>query len=223
MIQARRRGKLGCKIYAIICITDYCIYFDIKKEEKSYTAGRNFVAWVVQWWNLIPTCRIFLHVIRSTHTLNWVEIENWDKFFLSIWFFVDWIIFFSQLYLKWFQRVCEMKYLCTMKSKYLKSLKQLTSIEGRKIKKKSRPKHLWNQLNQFHENIFAWPNSIFCHLNMAKNQCLNWGKSLKLPKMQFHEEKKIWFHEFFFCLDFFIFCGPLCSILILQVWLWEWF
>ena len=35
---------------------------------------------------------------------------------------------------------------------------------------------------------------------MAKNQFLNWGKSLKLPNMQFHEKNFfwfIWFHEFF--------------------------
>ena len=45
---------------------------------------------------------------------------------------------------------------------------------------------------------------------MANNQYLNWGKSLKLPKMQFRE-KKIYLFDFtcFFCLDFFKFSGPL--------------
>ena len=44
---------------------------------------------------------------------------------------------------------------------------------------------------------------FFAISKMAKNQFLKLGKSLKLPKMQFHEKNSwfIWFHEFF-CLDF---------------------
>ena len=44
---------------------------------------------------------------------------------------------------------------------------------------KSRSKNSWNQINQFDEILFL-PNSIFCNFK-------NGEKSLKLPKMQFHE------------------------------------
>ena len=46
---------------------------------------------------------------------------------------------------------------------------------------------------------------------MAKIQFLNWGKSLKVPKQQFHEEQKIDLGDFtgFFHLDFIKFSGPL--------------
>ena len=55
--------------------------------------------------------------------------------------------------------------------------------------------------NQFHD-IFFYQNPFFASSKMAKNQFLNWGKSLK---MQFHEKIFlniswnwfIWFHEFF--------------------------
>ena len=45
---------------------------------------------------------------------------------------------------------------------------------------------------------------------MTKNQFLNWEKVWKLPKLQFQEQYFwiiIWFHKFFFCLDFFNFSG----------------
>ena len=46
---------------------------------------------------------------------------------------------------------------------------------------------------------------FFAISNMAKNQFLNWGKSLKRPKMQFHEEEKddlFDFTSFFFVWTF---------------------
>ena len=43
---------------------------------------------------------------------------------------------------------------------------------------------------------------------MAKNQFLNWGKSLKLPEMQFHGKIDL-FDFTSFSLDFFKFSGPL--------------
>ena len=50
---------------------------------------------------------------------------------------------------------------------------------------------------------------FFAISKMAQNQFLNWGKSLKQPKMQFHEKNGfISIHEFF-GLDFFKFSGPL--------------
>ena len=59
---------------------------------------------------------------------------------------------------------------------------------------------------------FFLPKSIFCNFKNGRNQFLNWGKSSKLPKMQFHKKKCfIWFHEFF-CLESFKFSGPLWNI-----------
>ena len=53
------------------------------------------------------------------------------------------------------------------------------------------------------KNVFD-QNPFFAISKMAKNHFLKWEKSLKLPKVQFHEKKIgfISFHEFF-CLDFF--------------------
>ena len=63
--------------------------------------------------------------------------------------------------------------------------------------KKSRPKKLvwWN---------LFWPISIFCNFKNGQKSIFEQGKSLKLPKMQFHENNLwfIWFHDIF-CLDFF--------------------
>ena len=72
--------------------------------------------------------------------------------------------------------------------------------------KKVNAKNSWNQ---FLEKIFG-PKSIFCNFKNGKKSIFELRKSLKLPKMQFHEKKNwfIWFHEFF-CLDFFIFSGLL--------------
>ena len=59
--------------------------------------------------------------------------------------------------------------------------------------------------------MFA-PKSIFCNFKNDQKSIFELGKSLKLPKMQFHKKKIfIWFHEFF-CLDFFKFSGPLCNV-----------
>ena len=58
--------------------------------------------------------------------------------------------------------------------------------------KKSRPKNSRNQINQFHE-IFFWPNSIFCNFKISQKSIFELGKSLKQPKMQFHE--KIFFDQ----------------------------
>ena len=52
--------------------------------------------------------------------------------------------------------------------------------------KKSRPKNSWNQINQFHEEFF-WPNSIFGDFKNGQKSIFELGKSLKLPKMQFHQ------------------------------------
>ena len=58
-------------------------------------------------------------------------------------------------------------------------------------------KNSWNQINQFHEKIF-WPNSIFCNFKNGQKSIFELGKSLKMPKMQFHEKffGFIWFYEF---------------------------
>ena len=50
----------------------------------------------------------------------------------------------------------------------------------------------------------------FCNFKKGQKSIFQLKKSLKLPKMQFHEKifRFIWFHEFF-CLDFFKFSGPL--------------
>ena len=40
--------------------------------------------------------------------------------------------------------------------------------------------------------IFFDQIPFFAISKMAKNQFLNWGKSLKLPEMQFHEKKMIY-------------------------------
>ena len=58
---------------------------------------------------------------------------------------------------------------------------------GQKIKKSPGQKDSWNQINQFHE-IFLWPNSIFCNFKNGQKSIFELGKSLKLPKMQFHEK-----------------------------------
>ena len=81
------------------------------------------------------------------------------------------------------------------------------------------------EINQFHEILFC-PNPIFAISKMAKNQFLNWGKSLncqkcnfkngqksifelgkkfKLPKMRFHEKK---IHLLDFTSFLFIFGRP---------------
>ena len=47
---------------------------------------------------------------------------------------------------------------------------------GQKIKKKSRPKNSWNQINQFLKLVFFDQIPFFAISKMTKNQFLNWEK-----------------------------------------------
>ena len=78
--------------------------------------------------------------------------------------------------------------------------------------KKSRPKkHV--KSNKSISRIFFDQIPFFAISKMAKNHFLNWGKSLKLPRMQFHEKKLfIYLILRVFCLDFFKFSGSPCPI-----------
>ena len=80
----------------------------------------------------------------------------------------------------------------------------ILDLELQKIKKSPGQK---NQIYQFHEKIF-WPKSIFCNFKNDQKSIFELVKSLKLPKMQFHEFVFIDLTSFF-CLDFFKFSGPL--------------
>ena len=62
-----------------------------------------------------------------------------------------------------------------MKKKH--ALSSSTSQWARKFKKVQAKKNSWNQINQFHEKKFFWPNSIFCHFK-------------KWPKINFWTGKK---------------------------------
>ena len=53
------------------------------------------------------------------------------------------------------------------------------------------------------------PKSIFWNFKNGQKSIFEMGKSLKLPKMQFHEIDLLDFTSFFFGLDFFKFSGPL--------------
>ena len=67
--------------------------------------------------------------------------------------------------------------------------------------KKSKPKkNSWNQINQFHEVFSFGQFPFFCNF---KNQFFELRKSLKLPKMQFHEKKLIYLISRVFFMDFF--------------------
>ena len=83
----------------------------------------------------------------------------------------------------------------------------LKNHSGPENLKKSRPKKLVKS-NKSTSQMFFWTNSIFCNFKNGQKSIFELGKSLKLPKMQFHIKKKrrrfIWFHEFF-CLDSFKF------------------
>ena len=57
---------------------------------------------------------------------------------------------------------------------------------ARIFKRVQAKKNSWNQINQFHDILF-WPNSIFCNFKNDQKSFSEQGKSLKLPKMQFHE------------------------------------
>ena len=60
--------------------------------------------------------------------------------------------------------------------------------------------------------LIIFQRSIFCNFKNGQKSIFELGKSLKLPKMQFHINIFwfIWFHELF-CLDFFKSSGPLCT------------
>ena len=78
-------------------------------------------------------------------------------------------------------------------------------------------KNSWNQINQFQFSRKKISDQIpfFAISKMAKNQFLNWGKSLKLPEMQFHEKKfDLFDFTSFFALAFLNFlarCGNIWS------------
>ena len=81
---------------------------------------------------------------------------------------------------------------------------------ARKFKKVQLKKNSWNQINQLHEKFF-WSESIFCNFTNGQNSIFELGKSLKPPKMQFHEKKiLIYLISRVFCLDFFKFSRPPC-------------
>ena len=69
---------------------------------------------------------------------------------------------------------------------------------GPEALKKSRPKKLVKS-NKSISRKFFWPKSIFCNFKNGQKSIFELGKSLKLPKMQFHENFFwfIWFHKFF--------------------------
>ena len=64
----------------------------------------------------------------------------------------------------------------------------LSAQWARKFKKVQAEKTREIKYMNFTKFIFD-QNPFFAISNLTKNQFLNWGKSLKLPKMQFHEEK----------------------------------
>ena len=59
---------------------------------------------------------------------------------------------------------------------------------GQKIKKIQAKKLVKSNKSISHKKSF-YQIPYFAISKMAKNQFLNWGKSLKLPKVQFHEKK----------------------------------
>ena len=54
--------------------------------------------------------------------------------------------------------------------------------------KKSRPKKNLVKSNKSISRKNFWPNSIFCNFKNGQKPIFELGKSLKLPKMQFHEK-----------------------------------
>ena len=74
---------------------------------------------------------------------------------------------------------------------------------ARKFKKVQPKKTSGNQINQFHEKNF----SIFCNFKYGQKSIFGLGKSLKLAKMQFHEENFLIYliSRVFFALTFLIF------------------
>ena len=72
---------------------------------------------------------------------------------------------------------------------------------ARKFKKVQAKKTLVKSNKSISRKKFFWPNSIFCYFKNGQKSIFELGKSLNLPKMQFHE---------FFPLDFLKFSGRLC-------------
>ena len=58
---------------------------------------------------------------------------------------------------------------------------------GQKIKKVQAKKLVKSNKSISRKNFF-WPNSIFCNFKNGQKSIFELGKSLKLPKMQFHEK-----------------------------------
>ena len=93
---------------------------------------------------------------------------------------------------------------------------------ARKLKK-SRAKKLVKS-NKSISLIFFLPYSTFCYFKNGQKSIFELGKSLKLPKLQFHEKnffdlfhltKVIKRFDEFFCLDCFKFSGPLWPVRVL--------
>ena len=57
---------------------------------------------------------------------------------------------------------------------------------ARKFKKVQGKKNSWNKINQFHEKNFFDQIPFFCNFKNGQKSFFELGKSLNLPKMQFH-------------------------------------
>ena len=66
---------------------------------------------------------------------------------------------------------------------------QPNSHSGPENLKKSRQKKIMKSNKSISRKYLFDQIPFFAISKMAKNQFLNWGKSLKLPKMQYHGEK----------------------------------
>jgi len=97
----------------------------------------------------------------------------------------------------WIFKTCEKWFPCYQNSQWARTFNK---VQAKKLVK-SKKSISWN---------FFWPNSIFCHFKNGKKWIFDLGKSLKLPKMQFHGFFLIYLISWVFCQDFFKFSGPLC-------------
>ena len=73
-------------------------------------------------------------------------------------------------------------------SKFSHSASSRNKQSGPEILKKSRPKKT-RGINKSISRIFFDQNPSFCNFKNAQKSIFELGKSLKLPKMQFHEKK----------------------------------
>ena len=73
--------------------------------------------------------------------------------------------------------------------------KYTTKTAGQKIEKSPGKKKLVKSNKSIRRNIF-WPNSIFCNFKNGQKSIFELEKSLKLPRMQFHEKKNLIFLDF---------------------------